>query len=135
MIDSPRGRRRASIQITRPRASRLYALVRLLEERPRTRDEILRAQEISLRTFYRELDLLKRCGIKILHKDKLYTLASPTGSAEGLLPFPDPQLSFAEMADLARCECEAGRRLASLLASVVDPTGRRSGRASRPRKR
>jgi hypothetical protein len=36
------------------------------------------------------------------------------------LPFPDPQLSFAEMAELARCDCPAGARLAALLDSVIN---------------
>ncbi|WP_165071794.1 hypothetical protein [Paludisphaera rhizosphaerae] len=136
MIDSPGGRKRTSIHITRQRASRLYTLVRLLEDRPRTRDEILKTQRIGLRTFYRELDLLKRCGVKVLHKDKLYTLAPTPGGAEGRLPFPDPQLSFAEMSELARCECEAGRRLAALLASVTEQSAHpTTGRQSRSRKR
>jgi hypothetical protein len=30
-------------------------------------------------------------------------------------------LSFAEMAELARCDCPAGRRMAELLASVIRP--------------
>lgn len=134
MIDSPGGRKRTSIHITRQRASRLYMLVRLLEAHPRTRDEILKTQRIGLRTFYRELDLLKRCGVKVLYKDKLYTLSTISGGAEGRLPFPDPQLSFAEMAELARCECDAGRRLAALLASVTEPPAQPTGRQSRSRK-
>jgi hypothetical protein len=40
--------------------------------------------------------------------------------AEGRLPFPDPQLSFAEMAELAQCDCAAGRRLADLLGAVIN---------------
>lgn len=113
------GRRRPWIHITRRRASRLHALVRLLEERPRPRDEILKALEIGLRTFYRELDLLKRRGVKIRHKDRLYSLAADPRDPAGKLPFPDPQLSFAEIAELARCDCDAGRRLAALLESVT----------------
>lgn len=120
MSDSPGGRRRGSVHITRQRASRLYRLVRLLAERPRTREEVLKSLAIGLRTFYRELDLLKRRGLKVQHKDKLYTLSSTADQAEGRLPFPDPQLSFAEMAELARCDGEAGRRLAALLAAVTD---------------
>jgi hypothetical protein len=77
---------------------------------------------IGLRTFYRELELLKRCGVKVRFKTKLYILVSTAEQAEGRLPFPDPQLSFAEMAELARCDCGAGRRLAELLKSVVNQT-------------
>ena len=96
--------------------------MRLLEGRPRTRDEVLKELAIGLRTFYRELDLLKRCGVKVKHKEKLYNLSTDAGQAGGMLPFPDPQLTFAEMAELALCESEAGRRLAALLDSVTNPS-------------
>jgi hypothetical protein len=92
---------------------------------------------IGLRTFYRELDLLKRCGLKIRHRDKLYILLPDGGEAQGRLPFPDPQLSFAEMEELARCPGDAGRRLAGLLAAVVNepgPTRKKTAAGSRARK-
>jgi hypothetical protein len=75
---------------------------------------------IGLRTFYRELELLKRCGVKVRHKARLYHLSPTAAEAEGRLPFPDPQLSFAEMAELARCDCPAGKRLAEMLAAVIN---------------
>ena len=96
---------------------------------PRSRDQILSHLRIGLRTFYRELELLKRCGVKVRHQSKLYTLLATAEQAEGRLPFPDPQLSFAEMAELAACPCEAGKRLAELLSSVVSqpPPSRKRG--------
>lgn len=118
------GRRRSWIHVTRRRASRLYTLVRLLGERPRPREEILKSLDIGLRTFYRELDLLRRCGVRVRHKERLYGLATESADPGGRLPFPDPQLSFAEIAELARCDCASGRRLASLLASITDQDGR-----------
>jgi hypothetical protein len=75
--------------------------------------------QIGVRTFYRELQVLKRCGVKVRQRSKLYVLMATAEEAEGRLPFPDPQLSFAEMAELARCDCPAGRRLAALLAEVI----------------
>jgi hypothetical protein len=83
-----------------------------------------------LRTFYRELELLKRFGVKVRHRAKQYTLLATAKQSEGRLPFPDPQLSFAEMAELAACPCDAGRRLADLLAAVIDqptPTKKKAG--------
>ncbi len=112
-------RRRPSVHITLQRAARLHRLVWYLAETPRTRDVILSHLKIGLRTFYRELELLKRCGVKVRHQAKLYTLVATAEQAEGRLPFPDPQLSFSEMAELAACPCEAGKRLAELLSSVV----------------
>jgi hypothetical protein len=127
-------RRRPSVHITLPRAARLHHLVRFLAENPRSRSAILSNLRIGLRTFYRALDLLNRCGVKVRHKLKLYNLVPTSAEAEGRLPFPDPQLSFAEMAELAQCRCPAGARLAELLAAVIkpsDPPKKRSGRAGK----
>ena len=112
-------RRRPDVQITLGRAARLHRLVTILAAGPRTRDDLLTALGIGLRTFYRELEFLKRCGIKVRLAQKQYGLQSTVEQAEGRLPFPDPRLSFAEMAELARGPGEAARRLAALLAEVV----------------
>jgi hypothetical protein len=125
------------VNITLQRAARLHRLVWFLAESPRSRDAILGNLGIGLRTFYRELELLKKCGVKVRHRERLYTLMATAEQAEGLLPFPDPQLSFAEMAELAACACDAGKRLADLLASVVNqpaPPKKRPPRSGRPRK-
>ena len=129
-------RRRPSVHITLQRAARLHRLVWYLAETPRTRELILSHLNIGLRTFYRELELLKRCGVKFRHRNKQYTLLTTAEQAEGRLPFPDPQLSFAEMAELATCPCDAGKRLAELLSSVINqpspPKKRpRTGRSQR----
>ncbi len=93
---------------------------------------ILQTLGIGLRTFYRELELLQRCGVKIQHKDKQYILLATAEQAEGRLPFPDPQLSFAEMAELARHPGDAAQRLAELLQSVIhQPEAPRKARRGR----
>lgn len=115
------GRRRPAVNISLPRASRLYRLVLFLAERPRDRDALLGVIDVGLRTFYRELDLLKRCAIKVGRAGREYTLKTPLDDARGRLPFPDPQLSFAEMSELAQGTGEAARRLAALLDGVVNP--------------
>ena len=132
-------RRRPAVHITLGRAARLHRLVRLLAESPRPRDEILAALTIGLRTFYRELELLNRCGVRVQLKDRSYTLLSTAEHAEGRLPFPDPQLSFAEMAELSRHPGEAAQRLARLLESVVNfptapPKGKRGRQGAKPRR-
>ena len=134
MTNSPNTRRRPSVHITLQRAARLHRLVWFLAETPRTRDTILSHLSIGLRTFYRELELLKRCGVKVRHRNKQYTLMATAKQAEGRLPFPDPQLSFAEMTELAACPCDAGRRLADLLATVINqpaPAKKRQSSAAR----
>jgi predicted DNA-binding transcriptional regulator YafY len=126
-------RRRPAVHITLGRAARLHRLVMTLAEGPRAREALLSILDIGLRTFYRELELLKRCGVKIRLMRKMYTLLSTTEEAEGRLPFPDPQLSFAEMAELAKGPGEAAKRLAALLDSVIHqptPTHRRKTKKS-----
>jgi hypothetical protein len=98
---------------------------------------ILSELQIGLRTFYREWELLKRCGVKVRQRSKLYFLWATAEQAEGRLPFPDPQLSFAEMAELAQCDCAAGRRLGALLAEVIErrePPKQRQTDASKGRR-
>jgi predicted DNA-binding transcriptional regulator YafY len=124
-------RRRPSVHITLQRAARLHRLVRFLANSPSNRVSILSDLRIGLRTFYRELELLKRCGVKVRHKNKLYDLVPTAAEALGRLPFPDPQLSFAEMAELAQCPSPAGKRLAELLALVInqsEPPRNRAGK-------
>ena len=131
-------RRRLSVQISLGRAGRLHRLVMLLAQGSRRRDDLLRELGIGLRSFYRELELLKRLGIKVQNKDRGYSLGTSIEQAERQLPFTNPHLSFAEMADLSRFPGPASRRLAELLARVTRhsnpsepppmPSGRGRGR-------
>jgi hypothetical protein len=143
MSSSASRRRRPSVHITLQRAARLHRLVRFLAAASRSRAAVLSELRIGLRTFYRELEFLKRCGVKVRFRSKLYVLSATVEQAEGRLPFPDPQLSFAEMAELAQCDCPAGRRLAAMLADVINqpdppkqrPAGSGKGRKAAPRTR
>jgi hypothetical protein len=134
-------RRRPSGHITLQRAARLHRLVRFLAEAPRNRLAVLSELRIGVRTFYREWELLRRCGVRVRQRSRLYSLSTTAEQAEGRLPFPDPQLSFAEMAELAQCDCAAGRRLGALLAEVIErreppkkrETGTSKGRRAAPR--
>jgi len=94
-------------------------MVAVLAQGPQSREAMLFSLGIGLRTFYRELELLKKCGVKVRVERKLYALKTTAEEAEGRLPFPDPQLSFAEMAELSRHPGVAAKRLAELLAEVV----------------
>ncbi len=127
----PTPRRRPVVHITLGRAARLHRLVTMLASGPSDRDSLLERLTIGLRTFYRELDLLKRCSIKVRRDGKAYQLTVTVADAEGRLPFPDPQLSFAEMAELAGHPGEAARRLAEILKSVVEPPAPKPKRKSR----
>jgi predicted DNA-binding transcriptional regulator YafY len=126
-------RRRPAVNISLGRASRLYRLVSLLAASPRDRDALLTLLGVGLRTFYRELDLLRRCAIKVQRVDKAYALKTSAEESQGRLPFPDPQLSFAEMTELAGYGGVAASRLARLLDSVVNPapTAKRARRKAK----
>src|SRR5690349_16903931 len=83
-------RRRPAVHITLNRAARLHRLVSILEAGGQTREALLGTLGIGLRTFYRELELLKRCGVKVrLDRKKLYVLHGTVRDAEARLPFPD----------------------------------------------
>lgn len=131
-------RRRASAgHITLGRAARLYRMVTLLAARPRRRPELLSTIRIGLRTFYRELDMLKRLGVQVKLDGKAYTCRTTAREAEELLPFPDPQLSFAELAELATGSGSAAQRLAALYAEVTSEpaTKPHSGRVRQARRK
>ena len=138
MTGRSNAKRRPSVHISLQRAARLHRLVRFLTVSPRARSAILSALRVGLRTFYRELELLKKCGVKVRYRQKMYHLLPSAAEALGRLPFPDPQLSFAEMAELAACNCPAGRRLGEMLAAVVqepEPPKSRPGGAPRAKDR
>jgi predicted DNA-binding transcriptional regulator YafY len=138
MKTSKRSRRRPAVHITLERAARLHRLVALLGAGPQGREALLATLGIGLRTFYRELELLRRRGVKVRLVQKQYVLHGTVPEAEGRLPFPDPQLSFAEMAELARCPGPVAQRLAEMLAGVVEhapPESKAQDRKSRRTKR
>jgi predicted DNA-binding transcriptional regulator YafY len=122
MAKAGSSRRRPHVRITLLRASRLYRLVVLLAKGSQSRETLGKTLGIGLRTFYRELELLRRCGVKIQLREGKYLLGQSADKAEALLPFPDPGLSFAEMRELASGPGEASRRLAALLAQVKQGT-------------
>ena len=116
-------RQRPVAQVSLSRAARLRHFVLLLAPGPQNRQEIVRRLGIGLRTFYRELELIQRCGIAVRSKDGAYVLMTSVETAEGRLPFPDPHFCFAEMAELSRSPGAAGRRLAELMARVLQEPG------------
>jgi predicted DNA-binding transcriptional regulator YafY len=134
-------RKRPAVHISLGRAARLYRLVVTLAGGEKAREDLLAELGTGLRTFYRELELLRRCGVKIRLERRRYRLVGTAQEAEGRLPFPDPQLSFAELAELAQGPGPAARRLAELFESVIGQSrppapgpgrrGRRMGKASR----
>src|SRR3954449_8221565 len=83
MKRSGSSRRRPAVHITLSRAARLHRLVTVLAAGPRGRDALLSALGIGLRTFYRELELLKKCGVKVRLERRQYLLTTTSAEAEG----------------------------------------------------
>ncbi len=127
-------RRGPGAPITEARAARLHRFVRLLSEAPRNRDDLLASMRIGLRTFYRELDALRRLGVKVRLGNHQYHLITGIKESEGHLPVPDPRLTLAELAELARGDGPAAIRLRTLhdrllaISSTDDSAPTRRGR-------
>ena len=138
MTNPANPRRRPSVHITLPCAARLHRLVRFLAEKPASPQRDL----VGFENW--PADVLSRAR----PAQPVWREGSPQGQAlspvptaaeaEGRLPFPDPQLSFAEMAELSQCPCPAGARLAELLAAVINPPEplkkKRTGKSSTGKK-
>ena len=133
MARTATSRRRPAVHITMARAARLHRLVSIVSQAPKRRDQLLAGLQIGLRSFYRELDLLKRFGVKVKLVRKEYVLQTTALEAEGRLPFPDPQLSFAEMAELSRGTGPAAQRLAQILEAVLNQSRNPAGADKRKR--
>ena len=134
-MSRPKSRRRLSVNITLARAKRLYRLVLVLTEEGPSRDQVLHRLDLGLRTFYRELELLKKSGINVVVEAKAYRLKTPRDEAKALLPFPNPGLSFAEVTELAQGQGPAAQRLAELLATVTEPIVEKPNKAKRAKSR
>ncbi len=114
--------------VTAERAMRLFRLVTLLGERPRTRQFLTRRLSVGIRDFYRDLEILRRSGVDIVHQDNSYTLLTVFKTAQSLIPFPNPGLTLGEAEQLARGRSAAHRKLQSLVQSLTlvgQPRGRR----------
>ena len=67
-----------------------------------------------MRTFYRDLDLLRSAGVDIGLENGKYSLDCALKDSLELLPFPDPELSFAEVLALGKAASRPGRKLKKL---------------------
>jgi hypothetical protein len=101
------------------RASRLYRLVELIGDGPRTRAMILNKLKIDIRTFYRDLELLRENKIEISLDRRKYSLLIPEKIAVSLLPFPDPGLSLGDAQVLAKGRTKIHKKLRDLLKQIV----------------
>lgn len=98
------------------RAARLYRLITLLGKKPLNRDALTNQIGIGVRAFYRDLESLRDVGIEVELVEGKYRLATGFNKALSLLPFPDPQLTWAEAEQLAKGRTKAHQKLRKKLA-------------------
>jgi hypothetical protein len=101
------------------RAARLYRLVELLGDGPRTRAMILNKLKIDIRTFYRDLELLRECKIEITLERRKYSLDGAVKETLGRLPFPDPCLTIGEAQQLAKGRTKIHKKMRDVLKVIM----------------
>lgn len=109
----------SSTPISAPRASRLYRLITMLAKKPLSREVISKKLRITMRGFYRDLELLRSVGVEISADDTVYHLQSPLEESLSKLPLPDPQLTVKEARMLAKGTTVAHRRLQKWLEATI----------------
>ncbi len=109
---------KASRAVTAERAGRLYRLLKLLDKGPQVRKRLLRQLGIDVRTFYRDLELLRQCHIGVDIGADGYELDETAQRSIARLPFPDPNLTLGEARVLAKGRSAVHKKLRSLLKEI-----------------
>jgi predicted DNA-binding transcriptional regulator YafY len=105
--------------VTAKRAARLYRLLKLIAAAPQKRSALTRRLGLDVRGFYRDLVVLRDCGIDLPLEAGRYVLALKVGDAVARLPFPDPHLTLAEATQLAKGRSPAHRKLKKQIDLIV----------------
>jgi predicted DNA-binding transcriptional regulator YafY len=111
--------------VTAARVARLYRLLRLLAGGPVSRPALLRRLGLNQRGFYRDIELLRAAGIRVVPTDGRYQLVPGFDAAVDRLPFPDPRLTLGEAQRLARGSTAAHRALQARVRQIVSPPPRK----------
>jgi hypothetical protein len=103
-----------SVGISMERAGRLYHLLAALAEGAESRATLMKRLRSGLRTFYRDLDLLRSLGVDVRTEVDGYSLHTSLEEALSYVPFPDPELTFGDVMTLMRGRSQAHRKLKQL---------------------
>ena len=124
---TPQGQRGRSLarSVTGARVARLYRLLKLLAAGPLTRPVILRRLGLNQRGFYRDIELLRAAGVRVVPHEGRYHLEPNFATAAARLPFPDPRLTLGEAERLARGTTAAHRALKARVEQIVQPLPRK----------
>jgi predicted DNA-binding transcriptional regulator YafY len=120
MVKKRRPRASAAARaVTAERAARLYRLLTLLAAGAQTRDSLRRQLKMDVRSFYRDLELLRTAGILVPLRQGRYSLDVRGDTVYQRLPFPDPHLTLGEAIQLARGSSPGHRKLKKLISQIV----------------
>lgn len=114
----------SSKAVTAERAARLYRMLTLLAKGPHTREELSRSLKLDVRGFYRDLELLRECGIQLKLVEQQYSLPGKAVDVIARLPFPDPHLNLGEAQQLAKGRSQTHRKLQKQIAQIMRPPAR-----------
>ena len=107
----------SDLTITSERAARLYQFLSQLEGGPKTRSHLEKKLKIGMRTFYRDLEVLRAFDIALATEGGKHVLNDPKWKSK--LRVPDPNWTFAEAASMASGKSEASKKIADLLANLT----------------
>jgi predicted DNA-binding transcriptional regulator YafY len=111
--------RPASKAVTAERAARLCRLVRLLGTGPQPRERLMRRLRLDIRSFYRDLELVRAAGVAVWLVEGNYVLEEAAAAAVARLPFPDPHLTLGEAQELAKGRGRTQQKLKAQLAKIT----------------
>ena len=106
-------------RVSSRRAARLYRLLLTLSEKPRSRTQLIRMGRAGMRTFYRDLTFLEACKVDVQMSGARYKLVTPLKEALQRLPFPTPELTFADAIELAKGKGTAHKKFKAQLAELT----------------
>ena len=109
----------AAKAVTPERAARLYRMLKILGNGPQTRVALARRLRLDVRSFYRDLELLRGAGIDLPLERGRYALQEKAADAVARLPFPDPRLTLGEADQLAKGRSAAHRKLRAQIAAII----------------
>ena len=98
----PAPREVTRLAITAERFVRLYRLLGELANGPRPRAALVKALDLDVRGFYRDLETLREVGVIVTLREGRYHLDGDAEEARARLPFPDVRLTLSEARRLAK---------------------------------
>jgi predicted DNA-binding transcriptional regulator YafY len=98
-------------QVSPQRSARLYRLLAMLRNGPKSRAQLSRGVGLDMRGFYRDLKMLRGLRVQIASQGHRYVLAQTFEAAISRLPFPDPRLNLHEAIQLATGRSAAHQKL------------------------